>query len=219
MAIISEPTDLDVVVAHKGVLRWKIRTHGIAVHSSQPRHGNNAIYSMAKLVNCLEKIAATLESSDLSHPLCGHPTFSVGTINGGESVNIVPDHCVIEIDRRTVPGESVESILLATHQVLAEQTHLEFEMLPPDTICPALTDDRNQNLATLLVATANEITGTSKIIGVSFATHAPRFSEAGIPTVVFGPGSIRQAHTKDEWIAIDQVRQGSEILYELIKRA
>ena len=218
MAIISEPTDLDVVVAHKGVLRWKIRTKGIAVHSSQPYQGNNAIYSMAKLASCLEQIAAELESHIPAHPLCGHPTLSVGTINGGESVNIVPDRCVIEIDRRIVPGESVESILRETRQALAERTQVEFEMLPPDTICQTLTDDRNQSLATTLVGVANEITGTSKSIGVSFTTHAPKFADAGIPTVVFGPGSIQQAHTKDEWIAIDQLRLGSEILYNLIKR-
>lgn len=223
MAVIAEPTQLDVVVAHKGVLRWRIQTDGLAVHSSRPALGNSAIYSMARIVTALEKLAEQLQSPgqdhSQNHPLCGRPTLSVGTINGGESVNIVPDRCVIEVDRRVVPGESFETILRETRQWLSGQTNIDFKMLPPDTTCPPLLDRNNQSLAQSLTAITRQNGANSQSIGVAFATHAPQFADEGIPTVVFGPGSIDQAHTKDEWIDIQQMDQCSEILYDLVKRS
>lgn len=218
MAIVAEPTDLNVVVAHKGVLRWRIETKGVAVHSSRPSQGQNAIYSMARIVDGLEKLADQLQVSGVEHPLCGRPTLSVGTIAGGQSVNIVPDRCVIEIDRRVMPGESMDDILGQTQRWLRERTGDVFEMLPPDTTCEPLLDGASAALAESLVETATRIAGASKVIGVAFTTQAPKFADVGIPTVVFGPGSIDQAHTKDEWIQIEQLGQATEILYELIRR-
>ena len=219
MAIIAEPTNLDVVVAHKGVVRWKIRTGGIAVHSSQPLRGSNAIYSMARLVSALEEHAFQIASSDPPNSPCGNPTLSVGTIQGGQSVNIVPETCVIEIDRRIVPGESIEDVLQDTQQLLSDRTNVPFEMMPPHTICRPLDGGNNQSLAETLTEISRRITGSSAAIGVAFTTHAPQFAQAGIPTVVFGPGAIEQAHTKDEWIAVDQLDQSSEILHQFIQQA
>ncbi|MCA9138237.1 MAG: M20 family metallopeptidase [Planctomycetales bacterium] len=216
MAVVAEPTQLDVVVAHKGVLRWRIQTDGVAVHSSRPSQGNSAIYAMAKIVGALERLADELQTSGPEHPLCGRPTLSVGTINGGESVNIVPDRCVIEVDRRVIPGESFDAILQETRQWISRQTKIEFQMLPPDTTCEPLLDRKNDSLAESLVATTRKTVGSSRPIGVAFTTQAPQFADAGIPTVVFGPGSIEQAHTKDEWIQIEQMDQCSEILYDWI---
>ena len=104
-AVVAEPTGLDVVVAHKGATRWKLRTSGRACHSSSPTDGVNAIYRMGRVLECLEEFAKELPRRVPPHPLCGPPTFSVGRIEGGISVNTVPDQCVIEIDRRTIPGE------------------------------------------------------------------------------------------------------------------
>ena len=224
MAIVAEPTQLDVVVAHKGVLRWKIETRGLAVHSSRPDQGMNAIYAMAEIVGGLQQLAAELqalgaEASGAVHQLCGRPTLSVGTIVGGESVNIVPDRCVIEVDRRVVPGESFETILGQTNQFLSERTDVEFEMHLPDTTCEPLVDSNNHALAASLASIASEIVAQSRTIGVGFTTQPPKFAAAGIPTVVFGPGSIDQAHTKDEWIEIEQLNQGAEVLYQFIKQA
>lgn len=219
MAIVAEPTSLDVVVAHKGVVRWEIETQGVAVHSSRPNLGTNAIYAMAEVIGILQQIANQIGSAGLEHPLCGRPSLSVGTIHGGSSVNIVPDHCVIEIDRRVVPGESVQQILRETERQLLEQCSVAFEMLPPGTKCGPLVDGPNQSLAGDLSAIASRVAGSSDTIGVAFTTQAPKFADAGIPTVVFGPGSIDQAHTKDEWIEIEQLDQSAEILYEFITKA
>ncbi|MDA0282831.1 MAG: M20/M25/M40 family metallo-hydrolase, partial [Planctomycetota bacterium] len=104
-AIIAEPTLLDVVIAHRGVTRFVITTGGRACHSSDPTQGVNAIYRMARLVSCLEEYAAELPGRSPAHPLCGPATLSVGLISGGASVNVVPDECSIEVDRRLTPGD------------------------------------------------------------------------------------------------------------------
>lgn len=211
-AIVSEPTDLNPVIAHKGTLRWKIKTTGVAAHSSDPSKGENAIYKMAKVIDYLEGQNQRLsQSKELEHPLCGLPSLSVGTISGGTSVNIVPDECVIEIDRRLIPGEQYEDVLENISNPSGKYSNLAFEALPIDIISPPLVDGENRNIADKLILAASGICD-SKAIGVPFSTHAPHFAEFGIPTVVFGPGSIAQAHTKDEWIEIAQLDKAVEIL-------
>ena len=99
-AVIAEPTELDVVVAHKGAVRWRLHTLGRAAHSSQPHLGDNAIYRMAPVLRRSSAMPRDVVPGLGQHPLCGRPTLSVGTIHGGLSVNTVPDRCTIEIDRR-----------------------------------------------------------------------------------------------------------------------
>ena len=106
LALVAEPTELQVVVAHRGTVRWRIATDGVAAHSSDPARGVNAIYRMAGVITALEDYAKHLPQSTPPHHLCGPATLSVGRIQGGTSVNIVPDHCQVEIDRRLLPGES-----------------------------------------------------------------------------------------------------------------
>ncbi len=103
--IVAEPTELNVVAAHKGVVRWRCRTSGVAAHSSTPELGRNAIYEMARVINSLEQYAAEEAPKLADHPRLGQPTMSVGLVEGGVSVNVVPESCWIEIDRRLVPGE------------------------------------------------------------------------------------------------------------------
>ena len=91
LAVITEPTDLDVVVAHRGVVRWSLTTRGRAAHSSRPEEGTNAIYRMAAVVRCLQDYASRLGTLVKPHPRCGPATLSVGVIAGGASVNVVPD--------------------------------------------------------------------------------------------------------------------------------
>ncbi len=104
LAIVAEPTSLNLVHCHKGVLRWKIRTKGVACHSSTPHLGANAIYRMGLVLDLLRKYAGMLAASK-PDPILGPPTLSVGRIEGGQSVNVVPDWCEIEVDRRLIPGE------------------------------------------------------------------------------------------------------------------
>jgi succinyl-diaminopimelate desuccinylase len=214
VAIIAEPTLLDIVVAHRGATRWQIKTTGRACHSSRPSEGINAIYRMAKVVRCLEEYAAWLPGSRPAHGLCGPATLSVGLIAGGSSVNVVPDHCVIDIDRRVLPGE--DSLHVRTEVMEHLQKELDFELIHEDPYClsSALGDELNGQLATELMKSIEQLVGPRSVIGVPFGTHASRVAAIGIPAVVFGPGDIAQAHTKDEWIAIDELHKATEIYYQ-----
>ena len=105
VAIVAEPTKLQVVVAHKGMVRWRFHTHGRSSHSSRRSKAKNAIFRMAKVLEALERYQREIVGTLADTSLCGRPTLSVGTISGGISVNTVPDRATIEIDRRLVPGE------------------------------------------------------------------------------------------------------------------
>lgn len=216
-AIVCEPTDLNVVVAHKGTVRWKIRVSGVPAHSSNPSLGVNAIYRMAKLIGCLETYANEIQQSGITHPLCGGRTMSVGTIHGGASVNIVPDQCTIEIDRRLVPGELADDAIRNVEQYLCQHCgDIDFEFLPIDTVSNPLLDRDNATLCQRLLQATAPTVANRQAIGVPFGTHAPRIAALDIPTVVFGPGSIAQAHTKDEWIEIQQLDDAVEILVRFL---
>ncbi|MBI3121597.1 MAG: M20/M25/M40 family metallo-hydrolase, partial [candidate division NC10 bacterium] len=117
-AVVGEPTGLDVIAAHKGVVRWKMVTTGRAAHSANPREGCNAIVKMATVIRALEeRLIPRLR--ERAHPLLGPPTLSVGRIEGGLQVNVVPDRCTIELDRRLVPGEIWLEVRREVEAVLA----------------------------------------------------------------------------------------------------
>lgn len=213
-AIVAEPTQLDIVVAHRGATRWKLRTQGRACHSSRPNEGINAIYRMAHVVRCLEEYAGWLPGSRPAHPLCGPATLSVGRIDGGSSVNVVPDFCTIEIDRRVIPGEDNYGVRDAIAAFLRDR--LDFEVIHDAPYCdsPPLGSDLNGALAQDLMRSITREVGTRQILGVPYGTHASRFARAKVPSVVFGPGDIAQAHTKDEWIDESQVESAAEIYFQ-----
>ena len=219
VAIVAEPTELDIVVAHRGATRWKLKTSGRACHSSRPQEGVNAIYRMARVISLLEDYATKLPSSRPAHPLCGPATLSVGRIDGGSSVNVVPDFCTIEVDRRVIPGED----RLAVIDELADylRSRLDFEVTHEAPYCasPPLGDDANAVLAQELMRSIVRVVGPRKVMGVPYGTHASRFARAGVSSVVFGPGDIAQAHTKDEWIEINQVIQAADIYYQFCATA
>ncbi|MAR11240.1 MAG: acetylornithine deacetylase [Blastopirellula sp.] len=213
-AIVAEPTELDVVVAHRGCTRWKMTTRGVAAHSSDPSQGLSAVYRMARVVQCLEQYAVELQETSTPHPLCGPATLSVGRITGGTSVNVVPAECTIEIDRRVRPGEDGFAVIEQVEAYLRERIDFEIERQPPWVVGLTLSDENNGPLAERLCQAAHEAGVESNRIGVPFGTHASRYSSVGIPSVVFGPGSIAQAHTKDEWLSVEQLERGTEILHQ-----
>jgi acetylornithine deacetylase len=227
-AIVAEPTDLDVVVAHRGVTRFRIHTRGRACHSSDPKQGINAIYRMARVLQVLEEYADELAKSVIPHPLCGGATLSVGRIEGGISVNVVPDHCAIEIDRRLIPGEDPQVAADSIRSYLNQRLDFEVEFEKPWIECCALTDADNDWLASKLLETmrswdderakqsSSKLCGGRRRIGVPYGTNASTLCEGGVPSVVFGPGSIAQAHTKDEFIEISELEKGAEIYYRSV---
>jgi len=219
LGIIAEPTKLDIVEAHKGALRWKIRAEGTACHSSTPDLGDNAIYRMAGVVSALAEFAKTLRDAPTS-PRLGPQTLSVGRIEGGTSVNVVPDWAEIEIDRRLngmePPGGAVAEVEAYVRARLGNLDRIAF--LPPFVRMPALLPIRdNPHLPPVKAAIARVGGREPEVLGVPYGTDAGPLGEAGLPCFVFGPGDIAQAHTKDEWIDLDQLRLGSEMYFEIAR--
>lgn len=214
-AVVAEPTQLNIVNAHKGVARWKLWTSGRSCHSSSPEQGVNAIYRMGKVLTLIERFATKLTASR-TDPLLGPPTISVGRILGGSSVNTVPDKCHIEIDRRIIPGEKPEN---APHELamflIDSGFELPLEMSPLWINAPALSPQDSEELVQRLGAAINAVRGTHTVHPVPYGTDASTIAEGGVPAVVFGPGNIAQAHTCDEWLPLEELEQASEVLYRL----
>ena len=218
-AIVTEPTELDVVMAHKGTVRWRCHTDGVAGHSSQPDKGINAIYRMSEIVRAFRDYATRGLPTDQQDPWVGGPTLSVGTIHGGISINTIPDRCTIEIDRRTLPNESPPSAYQHALEFLSK--HASAEGVTHDAPllqAPGLSTECNQALAASLSESCHRLDAPGKFTGVSYGTDAGPLSTFGVPTVVFGPGSIAQAHTKDEWIDTDSLETAVTILVDFCRR-
>jgi acetylornithine deacetylase len=212
-AVVAEPTGLNIVTAHKGVARWQIQTTGRACHSSRPHDGVNAVYRMAKLVSAVERYADRLAATKPDARL-GSPALSVGRITGGTSPNTVPDWCCIDVDRRLLPGESATAALADFEAFLrAEVPDVPFTA-ELRLACPPLAPVSHPLIDTLGQA-IDAVAGRHERHAVAYGTDASTIAEAGMAAVVFGPGDIAQAHTKDEWIALDQLERAAEILFRL----
>lgn len=203
-AIVAEPTELRAVIASKGVLRWAIEVQGKAAHSSKPHLGTNAIQHMRRVLEALEKDDARL--SQRSHPLVGQPTCSVGVIRGGVQVNFVPDLCTIELDRRLLPGETAEAALAEYQEMLDALPGVTARNVQPLLLVDeALDTPPEATVAQVAAQTLAAMGLNAELCGVPYGSDASKLSRAGIPSIVFGPGSIDQAHAADEFIETDQV--------------
>jgi acetylornithine deacetylase len=216
MAVVAEPTQLHIVHAHKGVVRWHLQTTGRSCHSSAPHKGINAIYRMGRLLVAVEQYAQWLAASR-PDPLLGPPTLSVGRIEGGTSVNTVPDFCRAEIDRRVIPGEDPLAAPEDLAAFLRQDVGIEFpfECTAATLNKEALSPEGSAELVARLGRAIDSVTGGHQVLAVPYGTDASTIAAAGIPSVVFGPGDIARAHTCDEWVPLDEVEQASEILYRL----
>ncbi len=220
-AVIAEPTSLSVIVAHKGLLRPFIQTTGRAAHSSDPEAGDNAIYQMAEVIRALrERLEPSL--ARLSHPLCGHPTISVGTIRGGLQVNFVAPDCSIHLDRRLLPQEDPDAVLADFVRFLAdlrrEQPWIKVSIAECAHKLRGLDTPPSSPIARAAEAASREVLGWARVEGVPYATDASNLAEGGIAGIVLGPGSIAQAHTMDEWVPIAELVASAEV-YARIARS
>lgn len=208
--IAGEPTNCSIIRAHKGVTRWRMTAKGIAAHSAYPERGRNAIYRMAEVIRRMEEYANELVRQK-AHPILGTATLSVGVIEGGQAVNVVPDFCWVEVDRRSLPGETTDSVLLPVKQRLSD--FADVEISAPHIAVEGMEVSETAPVVRLLSAAigANAIVSTAP-----YATDAGIYNRAGIPTVVFGPGDIAQAHTDSEWIGMDQLNQAVHIIQKLV---
>jgi acetylornithine deacetylase len=220
--IVGEPTDMKVVNAHKGVFAYRTSVHGLEAHSSATHIGVNAVMYAAQLVSYLAELAKDQRENHGDHHRFDPPytTVHVGTIRGGTALNIIPKECSFVWEYRLIPGQSEQAILdrfnaYANDVVLPQMKEVSAQAdivteakgrvapLVPESDSPAET------LAMMLA-------GTNQTDVVSYGTEGGIFQEAGVPTVVCGPGNILQAHKPDEYIEIAQIDACEQFLRKLI---
>lgn len=213
LAIVGEPTGLEIVTAHKGDVWLRLRTTGRSAHGATPHRGKNAVTAMARIVLALETEYAAELAARPAHPRLGRPTVNVGRIDGGRQPNIVPAECTIDIDRRTLPGETEAGVrreiiaLLRRHGLKASYDNLRTSPCEPLDTCPDLP----------LVRSLTQAAGRKGTRGVHYFTDAAPLAAGGTPSVVFGPGDIAQAHTEREWLAISQLEKSIQILERFLR--
>jgi acetylornithine deacetylase/succinyl-diaminopimelate desuccinylase family protein len=212
LAIVGEPTGCRVVSAHKGNLWLRLETRGKSAHGARPELGRNAVHAMARVVDLLEtEYAARLRQR--RHVLLGRPTVNVGVISGGTQANIVPDSCAILVDRRTLPGETEQTVRTEI-KVLLRKHHLQ-ATLGNDKLGPCLPLETDPK--TPLVAQLMRSVGQRRPAGVDYFCDASVLAHGGIPSVVFGPGDIAQAHTADEWVSLADLERAQALLTRFLR--
>lgn len=206
MVFVGEPTEMKVVDAHKGPVRWRVEVTGRAVHSSVAPLGINAIAHAVRLINEIDAMAAELEAMPPDPRFePGYSTLTVTRIEGGAAENIVPNGCWFSWEVRALPGLDTAALeqrvlgvardecLPAMHKVAPEAdiTMRRMNAVPPFGVGPGEE----------VVGLALQLTQSNETHAVSFATEAGLFQSGGVPAVVCGPGDIAQAHTANEWVA------------------
>lgn len=209
--IIGEPTDLHTVRAHNGCVRFRITVKGRTAHTSRALLGRNAVVDAARLVTTLAD-GLCLELADRKHPLTGQGLLTSTQISGGIAPNVVPDSCVITFDRRLVPGESVDAALAEVDAVLLdvwEKSGIEAVRSQSWLELPPVEEEDGSPLVHAgLCAELHAGRASTEAVGVPYCTDANVLTGgAGIPSIVFGPGSIDQAHAPEEWVDVAQIRQ------------
>jgi len=203
--IVAEPTGLAICPAHKGQLVMFIRTFGVAVHSSVPAEGVNAINHMARVLGALESYGSDLATRP-AHDLCGVATVSPGVIRGGDHATKVPNFCEVEVDRRVLPGESYDAIYSEYRELFdglaRDDPTFRYELSDPTMACGPLATPADHTLVTTISGVVASRLGASTITGFSGSTDAPGF---GCPAVICGPGAIAQAHSLEEYVEIDEI--------------
>ena len=218
-AIVAEPTEMRVVVATKGVVRWEVVFHGRAAHSSKPLLGINAISHAAAFVREVDLLHAGL--AERVHPLLGAATGNVGLIGGGVQVNFVPDRCALQIDRRLLPGERTADVLAAYRAILerlsAADPTVRGELVPPFLVDEALETPSDARAVQVAADVAKSLGLDPRPAGVPYGSDASKLSRHGLDCLVFGPGSIDQAHAAVEWIETSQVEAAAEFYREFCR--
>lgn len=209
-AVVGEPTQLEVVTAHKGVMRCRVEADGPGGHSSLGHTAVNPIVSVARAISELHAHAADLVGGSTT-PLVGGGTLAVTMVSGGLGENSIPPACSAVLDRRLAPGEDAEQSWHAIRDLLADRVP-QVRVAPAHTVDPSLCTDPDNPFVRALLATVGEHGGRADSVGANWGSDASKIAARGVPTVVWGPGSIAQAHTDGEYVEIDQLRRGVAML-------
>jgi acetylornithine deacetylase/succinyl-diaminopimelate desuccinylase-like protein len=201
--IVGEPTELALGLAERGGAWITAVARGRAAHGSTPHLGVNAITSMARLLLRLDEVLP-----DARHPLVGRPTVNAAIVAGGAAPNVVPDRCVADIDRRILPGETSPERVLEPFRQLAEDIRREHPEVDVSFEMREWTDAAEASTTSAVAAACRgavraETGAEPPDHGFTGITDARFYlNQAGIPTVILGPGSLSVAHTANEWVAV-----------------
>ena len=219
--IVGEPTNMAMVVAHKGIAVYRCRVHGKSAHSSLTATGVNAISYASRLIGYVDELAEDISHRSDNDALFDVPysTLSVGTIKGGTATNIVPNLCEFTFDYRNLPHMTQDDILTPIQAKVAElngqmqsrSADTGIELLQEESV-PAMTDSDSAELQALIAA----LTGDDTRHKVAYATEGGQFTNSGIPTIICGPGSIEQAHKADEYVELIEIERCDEFLQKLL---
>ncbi|AHG19701.1 acetylornithine deacetylase [Chania multitudinisentens RB-25] len=219
MCIIGEPTEMKPVYGHKGKLAMRCQVQGHACHSAYTPRGVNAIEYAAKLINKLTLLGAQLATTQNPRFDPPYSTLQVGTIHGGTALNIVPQDCQFDFEIRHLPGVEVDSViseleqyaddeLLPAMQKVAASSDIHFQ---PLSQYPGLLTDPQSDFARWLAQWCSNDEFTT----VAFGTEGGLFDEAGVATLVCGPGSMEQGHKPDEYVSVEQLERCMGMLANL----
>ena len=207
-AIVAEPTELRLAVAHKGFAAFEVETHGRAAHGSRFDLGVDAITMMGRVLVALGELDESLRADREPHPLLGGASLHASVIEGGDGFSTYPSRCLLTLERRTLPGETADQVASEVRDAAAG---VDATMRPLFAREPLETPPE-EPIVGVLRASAREVLGHEpKIVGVPFWTDAALIAATGIPAVVFGPGG-EGAHAEAEWVSLDDVERCIRIL-------
>jgi len=213
--VLTEPSEGRLVLAHKGFVWVEIVTRGRAAHGSRWDLGQSAIASMGRIVNALEEFDRT-ELRRRTHPLLGPASQHCALISGGSGLSTYAEKCVLQIERRTLPGETPEAVLQEITEAIGrtgEKAEIRSLLDRPPLVC-----DRDSEIAVAVRDSATAVTGSApEEIGVGYWMDAALFAAAGIPTVNYGPAGAG-AHESVEWVDLDSVTSCAQVLIETARR-
>jgi acetylornithine deacetylase len=215
--VIGEPTSLNPVRAHKGILMESVKFIGSSGHSSDPALGNNALEAMHQYIHKLLQYRSQLQQQHQNPAFdVSSPTLNLGHIHGGDNPNRICGECELHFDLRFLPGMNLETLRqqvrsLATQVAHENELSVEFEALFMGS--PAMQTDSDSLINRYIEEVTSKSSGS-----VAFSTEAPFFNDLNCETIVIGPGSIRQAHQPDEYLPVDQISPTIKLLESLIKR-
>lgn len=214
-AVVAEPTELKVGIAHKGIVRFRVRAKGRAAHGSVPELGVDAIRMMCHFINAMYSY-----KFNKSHPLLGPPKIHTSMIEGGSEWSTVPDSCVLSGERRILPGESWETVKAELNEIIANLkssgVNFEGEVELVNEFPPLETDPKQYIVKKLSEAIKKIVSSEPAHVGLTYWSDGATLSRKGIPTVIFGPGSISVAHAPVEYVKAEEVAEAAMIFRELI---
>lgn len=217
-AIVLEPTDLQLVVAHKGYAWFEIVTHGRAAHGSLPDEGRDAIRMMGRVLVALDELEKSF-ATRAAHPRLGRASLHASLITGGQELSSYPAECRLQLERRMLPGETAESAEAELRALLTalEKRNPQFSATLRSDLgsCPAYEIAEKSPFVTRTLTAIRRVHGTCNCVGMSAWTDTALLAAAGIPGVVFGP-SGRGLHGADEYVEIESVYKCAAALREII---